>query len=134
MTVYKGREGTAKLGGSTVGEVKSFSVDITAQMTDSTRMGDIFTKDEMVHGSWSGEMDVFWDPNDIGQTAAFGGATIIGNQVIVALYPRGITGFPAVNITGTVTIEGMTIKQSHDDLIGRTFKFKGYGVPSLNGM
>ena len=110
------------------------SVDITANLADSTRMGDIFTKDEEVHGSWSGDMEVFWDPADAGQSAAFGGTDIIGNRIAVILYPRGVTGFPAVNVTGTVTIESMTLKQVHGDLVGRTFKFKGYGAPVLTGI
>ncbi len=118
MAVYKGREGTAKIGGSAVGEVQNWKCDITANLVDSTRMGDVFTKDEAVHGSWSGEMEVFWDPADAGQAAAFGGTGII----------------PAVNITGTVTIESMSFAQAHDGLVGRSFKFKGYGAPVLTGV
>lgn len=134
MAVYKGREGTAKFGGSTVGEVISWNCTITAQLQDSTRMGDVFTKDESVHGSWSGDMEVFWDPADAGQSAAFGGTDIIGNRTIVNLYPRGVTGFPGVNVTGTVTIEEMSLPQAHGELIKRSFKFKGYGAPTLTGM
>lgn len=134
MAVYKGREGTAKIGGSTVGEVISWDVSLTAQLADSTRMGDTFTKDETVHGSWSGSMEVFWDPADAGQSAAFGGTGIIGNQVALILYPRGVGSFPNVNITGTATIEEMGIPQSHGELIKRSFKFKGYGAPVLTGM
>ena len=134
MTVYKGREGTARIGGATVGEVISWEVTLTANLQDSTRMGDVYTKDEVVHASWSGSMEVFWDPGDSGQSAAFGGTAIIGNQVVVNLYPRGIAGFPSVNVTGTVTVEEMSIPQAHGDLIKRTFKFKGYGAPTLTGM
>ena len=134
MAVYKGREGTARIAGSTVGEVISWNVTLTANLQDSTRMGDNFTKDESVHGSWSGDMEVFWDPSDAGQSAAFGGTDIIGNRVTVFLYPRGIAGFPAVNINGTVTIEEMSLPQAHGELVKRTFKFKGYGAPTLTGM
>ena len=134
MAVHKGREGSMRVAGSTVGEVQSFSVELSAVLTDSTRMGDIFTKDEEVHASWSGEAEVFWDPADAGQSAAFGGTDIIGNRVALILYPRGVTGFPGVNITGTATVESMGIKQAHGDLVGRTFKFKGYGAPTLTGM
>ena len=134
MTVYKGREGTAKIGGSTVGEVISWTCTLTANLQDSTRMGDVYTKDESVHSSWSGDMEVFWDPADAGQSAAFGGTDIIGNRVAVNLYPRGFPGFPSVNVSGTVTVEEMGFPQSHGELIKRTFKFKGYGAPTLTGM
>lgn len=134
MAVYKGREGTAKFGGSTVGEVISWNCTVTAQMQDSTRMGDNFTKDESVHGSWAGDMEVFWDPADAGQAAAFGGTEIIGNRISVALYPRGFAGFPTVSVTGTVTIEEMSLPQAHGELIKRSFKFKGYGAPVLAGV
>ena len=134
MTVYKGREGTAKIGGSTVGEVISWTVTVTANLQDSTRMGDAWTKDEVVHASWSGDMEVFWDPSDAGQSAAFGGTTIIGNQVVLNLYPRSFSLFPAVNISGTVTVEEMSMPQAHGELLKRTFKFKGYGAPTLTGV
>ena len=134
MAVYKGREGTARMGGSTVGEVISWGCTITAQLQDSTKMGDNFTKDESVHGSWSGDMEVFWDPADPGQSAAFGGTDIIGNRVAVILYPRGVGLFPNVSVSGTVTIEEMSMPQAHGELIKRTFKFKGYGAPVLLGM
>ena len=134
MAVYKGREGTARMGGSTVGETISWGCTITAQLQDSTKMGDTFTKDESVHGSWSGDMEVFWDPADAGQSAAFGGTDIIGNRVAVNLYPRGISLFPNVSVSGTVTIEEMSLPQAHGELIKRTFKFKGYGAPTLLGV
>lgn len=134
MAVYKGREGTAKVGGSTIGEVISWDCTVTANLQDSTRMGDNFTKDEQVHGSWSGSFEVFWDPADAGQSAAFNGANIIGDRMAVALYPRGISLFPAVSITGTVTIEEMSMPQSHGELVKRTFKYKGYGAPTLAGV
>jgi hypothetical protein len=134
MTVYKGREGTARIGGTTVGEVISWNVTVTANMQDASRMGDAWTRDESVSGSWSGDIEVFWDPADAGQSAAFGGTTIIGNRVTLNLYPRGVTGFPAVNVTGTVTIEEMGLPQAFGELIKRTFKFKGYGAPTLTGM
>ena len=134
MTVYKGREGTAKIGGVAVGEVISWTCTLTANLQDSTRMGDNWTKDEQVHNTWSGDMEVFWDPADPGQSAAFGGTNIIGNQVVVNLYPRGVSGFPAVNVSGTVTVEEMGLPQSHGELIKRTFKFKGYGAPTLTGV
>ena len=135
MTVYKGREGTAKIGGATVGEVMQWSCEISANLQDSTKMGDIFTKDESVHSSWSGDMEVFWDPADAGQAAAFGGSTaIVGDRVAVILYPRGVGSFPNVNVSGTVTVESMSLPQAHGELIKRTFKFKGYGSPTLTGM
>lgn len=134
MSVYKGREGTAKFGGSVIGEIQDWKVEINANLQSSTRMGDVFTKDESVHSSWSGEMQVFWDPADAGQTAMFGGTDIIGNRGTLILYVRGLAGFPSVNITGTVTVENMGLAQAHDGLVGRTFKFKGYGAPTLTGV
>lgn len=135
MAVYKGREGTAKFGGSTVGEVLSWTATVTAQLADSTRMGDVFTKDETVHASWTGDVEVFWDPADAGQSAAFGGSSaIIGDRVAVILYPRGVGSFPNVNFSGTATIEEMSMPQAHGELNKRTFKLKGYGAPVLTGL
>ena len=45
-----------------------------------------------------------------------------------------IGSFPAVNIQGTVTVESMSMPQAHGELIKRSFKFKGYGAPILNGI
>lgn len=130
MTVYKGREGSAKFGGNNVLELISWDVTMTAQLQDSTVMGDDYTTDEEVHHSWAGSMECFWDPASTGQI----NGSSPGSRVVVYLYPRGATGFPAVYITGTVTIEEMGLPQAHGDLVKRTIKFKGYGAPTLLGI
>lgn len=40
MAVHAGSEGTIKIGSSTLGEIKSFSINETADTIEKTKMGD----------------------------------------------------------------------------------------------
>lgn len=133
MSTFKGREGSVRFAGNLVGEVTSFDCTISAAMTDSTRMGDYWTKDEAVHQSWEGSLDCFWDPADTGQLAAEVGTDIVGSRIAVILYPKGSANASST-IAGTVTITEIGVKQAHDGLVARSIKYKGYGAPTLTGI
>ena len=94
---------------------------------------DEWTRDEQVHSSWDGSLDCFWDPADTGQTAAESGTGIVGSRIALILYPKGVA-VTTSTIIGTATIESITMKQSHDNLVMRSIKFKGYSAPTITGI
>ena len=44
MATHAGAEGTVKVGGNTLGEIRSFSLDISGEVIEDTSMGDTFRK------------------------------------------------------------------------------------------
>lgn len=127
MGTYKGKEGSVTVGatpGTAVGELRSFEVTTTANLVDASRMGDDWTREESTQNSWSGSMEVFWDPTDTGQDLL-----VVGDRVTLNLFPQGNgVGATDVYLSGIATISEVGHKQSHDNLVERSVSFKGYGA------
>ena len=104
-----------------IGELKSWSLDKTAETTDSTVMGDGWRSRKTTLKSWSGQAEAFWDPNSVGQVSLEE-----GNSVTLTLFPTG-------NISGATTFEGEAIvtsvsqSASLDGMVEATFGFEGVG-------
>lgn len=122
MAVTKGTSGVVKIGTTTIGEVKSYSIDHTANTIDTTQLSDTATTYVGGNTTFSGSADVFWDPDDSGQSAA-----VIGSTVTLNLYPEG-TGSGAAYYTGSVVITGFSRTASVDGTVDATISFQGSGA------
>ena len=129
MATYKGREGsisigTVPAGGTVVGELRSFELNISTNLTDASRMGDQWTREESTQNKWTASLEVFWDKADVGQTAL-----PIGTRVTLNLFPQG-NGVDATDtmLSGLATVSEIGHKQSHDGLVERTISVTGYGA------
>lgn len=127
MATYKGKNGSVTVGaspGTAVGEVRSFEVTQTANLVDSSRMGDDWTRDESTQNSWSGSLTLWWDHADAGQDLL-----LIGQRVTLNLFPQGNTvAATDIILSGQATISEIGHSQSHDGLVERTISFRGYGA------
>jgi len=122
MATHKGKEGVVKVGANVVGEVKSFEVEITANEVDTSTLGTDWTGTDSTQNSWSGTMEMFYDPADTGQ----GGVTV-GAKVTVALYYEGSTTGLDYD-TGTALITSVSRSQSFDGMVNQTVAFTGDGA------
>ena len=61
MAIHKGSEGLVKVGSNTVAEVKSYSIDETADTIESTSMGDSAKTFESSLTSFSGSVECHFD-------------------------------------------------------------------------
>ena len=87
MATHAGSEGTVKVGSNAIAEIRSFSIEETADTIEDTSMGDSARTYKPSLTSFSGSIDVFWDESDTtGQ-----GALTIGAEVTLNLYPEGDT-------------------------------------------
>jgi len=123
MATHHGNSGTVELGANAVGEIKSWSVDETAETADDSAMGDSWRSHVVGKNSWSGTVECHWDPDDTdGQDALTAGASVTLN-----LYPEGNSS-GADYYSGTATVEGISRSVPQDDIVSVTFTFKGNGA------
>ena len=67
MTTHTGSEGTVKVGSNVIAEIRSFSIEETADTLEDTTMGDTARTYKSSLTSYSGSLDVFWDETDTGR-------------------------------------------------------------------
>ena len=123
MATHKGSEGIVKVGTDSVSEVRSYSIEETADTLEDTSMGDSARTYKSSLTSFSGSLDVFWDETDTtGQ-----GALTIGSEVTLNLYPEGDTTGDTY-YTGTAIVTGVTRTGSFDGLVEASVSVQGTGA------
>lgn len=127
MANHTGSEGTVKVGAVAVAEIRSFSVDTTADTIEDTTMGDSWRTYQSVLKTWSGSIDCYWDETD----ATGQGALTPGTVVTLNLYPEGSTTGDKY-YTGSAIVTGFTVTQSFDGMVEASFKFQGTGILTLS--
>ena len=86
MATHKGSEGTLKVGSDSLAEIRSYSLEESADTLEDTSMGDSARTYKSSLTSFSGSVDVFWDETDTAQNAL-----TIGSEVTLNVYPEGDT-------------------------------------------
>lgn len=122
MATHTGSEGTVKVGANAIAEIRSYSIEETADTTEDTTMGDSYRTHKTTLKSWSGTVDVFWDETDTtGQ-----GALTVGSEVTANFYPEGSTTGDSY-MTGTAIVTGKTVSASFDGMVESTITLQGTG-------
>lgn len=122
MATYRGTDGAVYIGTDAVGEVRSFTLDETAEVISANVMGDTHAKNKIGLISWTVSVEAYFDDADAGQ-AAFE----IGTAVALKLYPTGNTS-GNIELSGTVVVNGKSHSQSHDGMIEISFSGTGDGA------
>lgn len=122
MATHKGKEGVVKVGTNVVGEVKSFSLEVTANEVDTSTLGSDWTGTDSTQNSWSGSVDMFYDPADSGQ-----GGIVVGSKVTLELYYEGETSTTDYD-TGSALVTSVSRTQSFDGMVEMSFNFRGDGA------
>ena len=122
MATHKGKEGIVKVGTTVVGEVKSFELEVTANEVDVSTLGSAWTKTNSTQNSWSGTMEMFYDPNDTGQIAI-----AVGTMITLNLYYEGNTTGLKYD-TGEALVTSISKSQSFDGMVNQTVAFTGNGT------
>jgi len=124
MATHTGSEGTVRVGATNaVLEIRSYSVEETADTVEDTSMGDGYRTFKTTLKGWSGSVDVFWDELDTtGQ-----GALVPGTEVNIRFYPEGTTTGD-VYLTGQAIVTGKTVTGSFDGIVESTITVQGTGA------
>jgi predicted secreted protein len=125
MATHTGSEGTVKVGSNAIAEIRSFSIEQSADTLEDTTMGDTARTYKSSLTTYTGTIDVLWDETDTtGQ-----GALTIGAEVTLNLYPEGDTSGDTY-YTGTAIVTGRTINSSYDGLVEMSISVQGSGALS----
>jgi predicted secreted protein len=122
MSNHTGNEGALKVGGNTIAEFRSWSLDINAGTVDTTTIGSTWDSHAVTQKNWSGSAEVFWDETDPAQVAADA-----GDSVALVFYPEG-TDSGDTYFSGTATVEKLTIKGTFNGMVEASLSFKGNGA------
>lgn len=123
MTTYTGQNGSISLGANAVGEIRSFEINATADTLDDTVMGNIWRTNKSTFRSWSGSMEVLYDPGDTNGQAAL----TIGSTAVATFHPSGDTAGHG-ELAGTIRITERQVQTAHEDLVKLTVQFIGDGA------
>jgi len=125
MANHVGNEGVVKVGSVTVAEVRSFSINMSADTTEDTVIGDTWKTHVVTQNSWTAEVTCFWDEADTTGQGAF----TIGSSVTLNLYPEGASaGTSETYYTGTAIVTGWGTSQTHNGMVEATYSFQGTGA------
>jgi len=122
MANHSGSEGLVKIGSSTVGELRSYSISETAGTIEDTTLTDTAKTYKAGQTTWSGSCDAFWDESDAGQTAITAGASVTLN-----FYPEGDTSGDTY-ASGSAIVTEISTSSSIDGMVEVSFSFQGSGA------
>ena len=123
MATHKGSEGTVKVGSNAVAEIRSYSIEESADTLEDTSMGDSARTYKPSLTSFSGSLDVFWDETDTsGQ-----GALDIGSEVTLNFYPEGDTAGDTY-YSGSAIVTGVSRSAAFDGLVEASISVQGTGA------
>jgi predicted secreted protein len=121
MATHTGSEGTIKIGSDTLGELRSYSLESTAETIEDTSMGDSSRSYKVGLTTFTGTASVFFDETDTAQ-----GNLDAGASITLEVYPEGAdTG--DTYYTGTAIVTGRTINASFDGMVEMEISFQGSG-------
>lgn len=125
MATYKGSDGVVTIGGTAVGEIRTFSVEESADTIEDTAMGDTSRSYKSSLKSFTASIDALFDNDDSGQDAL-----TIGSEVACIFRSQG-TGSTNMERSGTGIVTGVSINQSYDGLVETSFTLQGTGALSI---
>jgi hypothetical protein len=123
MASHIGRDGVVQVGSTAIAEVKSFSLDESAEQVETTSMTDTARAYKVTVTSWSGSVDVFWDETD----TAGQGALTVGAEVTLKVMPEGAAS-GATFYTGTCQVTSISRSASFDGMVEATISVTGNGA------
>lgn len=123
MATHTGSEGTVKVGSDTIAEIRSFSIEESADTLEDTSMGDSARTYKPSLTTFTATIDVLWDEAD----TAGQGALTNGSEVTFSVYPEGDTTGD-VYLTGAGIVTGRSVSSSYDGLVEMSISLQGSGA------
>ena len=129
MATHTGSEGTVRVGLNAIAEIRSYSLEETADTVEDTSMGDSYRTFKTTLKGWSGSVDVFWDETDTNGQVAL----VVGAEVTANFFPEGATaGQSEKYYSGTAIVTGKTVTGSFDGMVESTITLQGTGALTLS--
>ena len=116
MATHTGSSGLIKVGTNTVAEVRSFTLDTTAELLEDTALTDTSKTFQVGKKGATASVECFWDETDTNGQIAIAE----GEQVTLYLYPEGATSGDYY-FAGTWIISANSVSTPTDGMIEATF-------------
>ena len=134
MATLTGNNGQITIGGTTVLNVRNFSVDITSDTIETTTMGIEARTYLKGLSTWSGSADIYVDTanltggaNAIAGLIATGGA--VGDSTVAVVLALDSSGATLLKkLSGNAIVTGFTVNSSMDGMIEGSISFQGSGA------
>tara|TARA_R110000803_G_scaffold110595_1_gene179017 strand:- start:43 stop:435 length:393 start_codon:yes stop_codon:yes gene_type:complete len=123
MAIHKGSEGAIFIGSDQIAEVKSYSLDESADTIETSNMGSAARTYLSSLTSFSGSVDCMWDETDTAGQVALA----VGSTVTLLWYPEG-NASGATKYSGSVIVTGKNITASFDGLVEASISVQGSGA------
>jgi len=120
MAVLKGYAGNIKESGTTIGEMGEWSLDVSADIVDTSAFGDEWKKKTATQKDWSGSCSGRLDTSNAGQSAL-----TIGADVDMEFYVDATHKY-----SGSAIVESISRSAVVNGVLEVTFNFSGNGVLS----
>ena len=116
MATHTGSAGLVKVGSNTAAEIRSFTLDTSAEVLEDTTLGDTSRTYQIGKKGATVSVECWWDETDTtGQIAM-----AEGSQVALNLYPEGADSGDYY-FSGTYIITGSSVSVPTDGIIEATF-------------
>jgi predicted secreted protein len=126
MATHTGSEGLIRIGTTTVGELRSYTLDQTADTIEDTSLGDSSRTYKAGLKAFAGSASLFFDEADAGQILI-----VVGTEIAIKFYPEGNTAGDKF-YEGTAIVTGYNISASFDGMVEAELTFTGTGAISLS--
>jgi len=123
MATHTGSAGTIKVGAASVAELRSFSIEETADTVETTVMTASARTFKPTLTSFSGSADVYWDETDTSGQVALS----VGSEVTIGFYPEGDSS-ASTYYTGSAIVTGVSRSSSFDGMVEASISLQGNGA------
>ena len=116
MATHTGSSGVIKIGTNTIAEVRSFTIDTTAELLEDTTLTDTSKSFQVGKKCASASVECFWDETDTNGQIALAE----GSSVAMDLFPEG-TASSDYYFSGTWLVTATSVSVPTDGIIEATF-------------
>lgn len=129
MSIIRGYNGSIKAGSTplTVGEVKTFTLDQSADVVETSTLGNAWASNASTLKRWSGSLTAHFDIGDSGQDELRSSLSA-GSSVALELYFGGESGVGATSYTGSAVIESISLGNDVAGISEASISFTGTGA------
>ena len=106
-----------------IGEVRSYNIETALGTIDASTIATNWKKYLVGQASWSGSLELFYDPTDSAQSALVSNA-MAGTLCTLTIQPLG-AGSGKPQLAGSCYVTGMTISGATEDAVGLSITFQG---------
>ena len=122
MATLVGKDGVVKIGSNTIGEIRTYSLEQTMDVSEDSSIGDTDRTYTSGLKSFSGSMDVYFDDTDTGQLDVQ-----VGDTGTINVQVEGDTTGDH-QLSGSIIVTGRTITASFDGMVEASVSFQGTGA------